>query len=140
MQVPFRNFAARLKADGFLAVGGTTGFGYKTGKGVGGTVTQITDRSTGVTINKLSGTITTDATSLATGAEATFVVTNSKVAATDVVVVSLKSGTTTPGSTLVSVTAVAAGSFSITLANLHASVADTAAAVINFAVIKSTAN
>jgi hypothetical protein len=140
MVAPFRRFAAKLLADGFLARGRTTGFGYKTGVGVGSTVTQITTRATGVTINALSGTITTDSTSLAAAAEATFIVTNSKVAATDVVVVAVKSGGTTAGSTWASVTAVAAGSFSITVANLHASTADTAALVINFAVIKSTAN
>lgn len=139
MVAPFRRFAAKLLADGFLARGRTTGFGYKTGVGVGSTVTQATNRSTGVTINALSGTITTDATSLAAAAEATFVVTNSKVAATDVVVVAVKSGGTTPGSTWASVTAVAAGSFSITVSNLHASTADTAALVINFVVIKGTA-
>jgi hypothetical protein len=102
-----------------------------------GTVTQITSRATGVTLSKLAGTITTDATSLATGAEATFTVTNSKVAATDTVVCCVKSGGTTPGSTQAAVTAVAAGSFDITVNNLHASVADVAALVINFMVLKA---
>lgn len=134
---PFRRFPAKLVADGFLARGKSTGIGYKTT--VGGAVTQITSRATGVTLDKLCGTITTDATSLAAAAEATFVVTNSKVVATDVVVVCVKSGGTTVGSTIAVVTAVAAGSFSITVTNLHASTADTAALVINFAVIKSVA-
>ena len=138
MQVPFRNFTQRLKADGFLAVGGTTGFGYKTGKGVGGAQTQITTRATTVVLNKLCGAITTDTTSLATAAEISFTVTNSKVAANDVVVACIKSGGTTSGSTWAAVTAVADGSFQISLANLHASVADTGAIVINFAVIKSS--
>lgn len=109
-------------------------FGYETG--AGSTVTQITNRSTGVTINAVCGQITTDDTSLAAGAEATFTVTNSEVAATDVVVVSAASGQTTSTSVPL-VTAVAAGSFDITLTNLHASTADTGAMVINFAVIKS---
>lgn len=112
----------------------TAGIGYATG--AGGTVTQITNRSTGVTLNKLAGAITTDATSLAAGAEATFTVTNSTVAIGDVIVLSARSGQTA-GTSVPIVTAVAAGSFDITLTNLHASTADTGAMVINFAVIKS---
>jgi hypothetical protein len=138
--VPFRKFLSKILADGFLARGASSGIGYKTGEGVGGAVTQITSRATGVTLNALCGTITTDSTSLAAAADATFVVTNSKVAATDVVVCCVKSGGTTAGSTIAVVTAVAAGSFSITVTNLHASTADVAALVINFAVIKSAAN
>lgn len=111
--------------------------GFVTGSG--GAVTQITSRATGVTLNTICGTITTDSTSLAAAAEATFTVTNSMVAANDVVVCCVKSGGTTPGSTWASVTAVGAGSFAITVTNLHASTADTAALVINFAVIKSVA-
>lgn len=140
MQVPFRRFAARIMADGFVAKGKTTGIGYRTGASVGGAVTQITSRATTVVLNTLCGTITTDPTSLAAAAEATFTVTNSKVAATDVVVCCIKSGGTTAGSTWAAVTAVAAGSFQITVTNLHASTADVAALVINFAVIKSSAN
>jgi hypothetical protein len=133
----FRRFSAILAPVGMLCRGLSTGFGYKTGIGVGGAVTQITSRATGVTLNKLCGTITTDPSSLAAGAEATFTVTNSTVAATDVVVCAVKSGGTTSGSTWAKVTAVAAGSFDITLTNLHATTADTAALVINFAVVKS---
>lgn len=110
------------------------GVGYETGKGVGSTVTQATNRSTGVTINALSGEITMNAASLAAGAEATFTVTNSKVAAGDVPVVALQGITT--GTPVVNVTAVAAGSFDITITNLHAATADTTADVINFAIIK----
>ena len=110
------------------------GVGYATG--AGGAVTQLTNRSTGVTVNAICGAITTDATSLAAGAEATFTVTNSSVAIGDVVVASLRSGATA-GTSIPAVTAVAAGSFAITLTNLHASTADTGASIINFAVIKA---
>lgn len=112
------------------------GLGYVTGQG--GAVTQLTDRSTGVTLSKLSGAITTDATSLATGAEATFTVTNTLVAATDVVAVCLKTPSAT-GFSLPFVSQVADGSFKITLTNLHGSTADTSASVINFVVIKAVA-
>jgi hypothetical protein len=108
------------------------------GTGAGGAVTQITSRATGVTLSKPCGAITTDTTSLAAGAEATFTVTNTLVAATDVVVVSARSGQTA-GTSVPTVTTVAAGSFDITLTNLHASTADTGAMIINFAVFKSVA-
>lgn len=103
--------------------------------GPGGTVTQITSRSTGVTLNAMNGAITMDATSLAAGAEAQFTVTNSFVAAGDVVVCCLK--TTGTGTPFAAVTTVAAGSFQITLTNLHAATADTTADVISFMVLKT---
>lgn len=113
----------------------TAGIGYATG--AGGAVSQATDRTTGVTLNTASGAITTQATSLAAGAEVSFTVTNSACAVGDVVVASIRSGPTTTGSTQVYVHTVAAGSFGLTLANLHASVADTGAAIINFCIIKA---
>lgn len=117
---------------------GTGPRGYATGYGAGGAVTQLTNRSTGVTLSKLCGSITTDTTSLAAAGEATFIVTNTLVAATDVVVVSLQTPSAT-GLSIPFVSTTAAGSFSITLSNLHASTADTSASVINFVVIKSSA-
>lgn len=105
----------------------------------GGTVTQATSRSTGVTLNTLSGVITMNAASLAAAAEATFTVTNSKVAATDVVIVCLSSGLTT-GVPMVYVSDVAAGSFDITITNLDAATADTTADTINFVVIKGSSS
>lgn len=126
--------ATITSAVGLRSSGAASGIGYATG--AGGAVTQLTNRSTGVIVNAICGAITTDATSLAAGAEATFTVTNSSVAVGDVVVVSLRSGATAATSIPV-VTAVAAGSFDITLTNLHASTADTGASIINFAVVKA---
>lgn len=114
--------------------GATSGIGYATG--AGGAVTQITNRSTGVTLNTICGTITGDATSLAAGAEAVFTVTNSAVALRDTIVLSVVSGPTA-NTSVFSVSAVAAGSFGIKIHNLHASTADTGAPIINFAVIKA---
>lgn len=105
--------------------------------GDGAAVTQITTRATGVEINAICGQITTDNTSLAAGAEATFVVTNSFVAATDVIV--LSTSTITTGTPVANVTDVGAGVFSITVTNLHAATADTSADVINFLVLKAVA-
>lgn len=113
------------------------GIGYGTGKGA--SVTQITSRATGVTINAICGTITTDTTSLAAEASAVFVVTNSKVAIGDVVVCSMRSGAIALNTDIV-VSAVAAGSFSITVVNnnVAAGTAETGAIIINFAIIKAT--
>lgn len=124
-------------ANAVLSSHATAGIGY--GTGAGGAVTQETNRTTGVTLNKICGTITTHNASLAAGAEATFTVTNSAVAATDVVVVSLKDKSGTALS-IPFVTDVAAGKFDITLTNLDASTADTSASVINFVVIKGVAS
>lgn len=119
-----------------LSTGATQGMGY--GTGAGGTVTQITSRSTAVTLNKITGAITTDTTALAAAAEATFTVNNTTVAATDTVVLSIKSGSV-GGTPVAWVSAVATNSFNITISNTHASVDETGAIVINFAVIKAVA-
>ena len=103
----------------------------------GAAVTQATNRSTGVTINAPAGQITMNAASLAAGAEATFTVTNSFVTATSVPVIALASGQTADTS-VVNVTAVANGSFNITVTNLNAATADTGAGVINFIVFNGS--
>jgi hypothetical protein len=116
-----------------------SGIGYATG--AGSTVTQLTNRSTGVTINTLCGKIQTDTTSLAAGASAEFTVTNSTVAIGDVVVVSQRSGSSNvagvAGVTVVEVVTVAAGSFIVSVNNQSTTTAETGAIVINFAVIKA---
>lgn len=103
----------------------------------GATVTQATSRTTGVTINAPAGQITMNAASLAAGAEATFTVTNSFVTSTSVPVIALASGQTADTS-VVNVTAVANGSFNITVTNLNAATADTGAGVINFIVFNGS--
>ncbi len=123
-------------AKGFNSTGPTgIGIGYATG--AGGAVTQITDRSTTVVLSKLTGQITTHNASLAAGVEASFTVTNTTVAATDTIVLSIIPGGT--GTPFAYVSSVAAGSFQITVTNLHGTTADTSADVINFAVLKAVA-
>lgn len=112
-----------------------TGIGYVTGAGVGGAVSQLTDRTTAVTLNKLTGTITGQATSLAASTATSFTVNNSFVAATDVVVLSVVSGPTA-NTSLFSVAATGAGTFVIRISNVNTATADTGAPVINFVVIK----
>ena len=114
-----------------------TGVGYPPRQGMGGTVTQITSRTTGVTLHTMAGTITTDTSSLAAEATADFTVTNNKVRATDIVVVAEQSGSN-GGGTIISVSTVANGSFAIRIhnGNVAAGGAETGAILINFAVIK----
>ena len=120
-----------LTATGVIASTGTAGVGYATG--AGGAVTQLTSRTTGVTLNKTSGAITLfSAAGSATAAS--FTVTNSTVAATDVIILNQKSGTDLYD---LLVTAVAAGSFRITF--LTTGGTTTEQPVFNFAVIKGVA-
>jgi len=123
------------QADYDPAVSNGAKIGYTKG---GSSVTQATNRTTGVTISTLSGTITTNNTSLAAEAAAAFTVTNTFVEIGDVVVVSQRSGSNS-GNTNVYVSTVAAGSFAITVANnnVAAGTAETGAIIINFAVIKA---
>ena len=123
--------ATSLTATGVIASTGTAGVGYATG--AGGTVTQGTNRTTGVTLNKTTGAITLfSAAGSATAA--TFTVTNSTVAATDVIILNQKSGTDLYD---LMVTAVAAGSFNITFRTTGGTTTETP--VFNFAVIKAVA-
>jgi hypothetical protein len=104
----------------------------------GGTVTQLTSKSTAVELNTNSGQITMDDAALAGAAEVSFTLTNSQIAATDVVVVNHGSVTTT-GAYLVGVSAVASGSCSITVANLTGGSLGEAI-VLNFVVIKGASS
>ncbi|MGY2995442.1 hypothetical protein [Mesorhizobium sp. URHB0026] len=120
-----------LTFSGAVLSTGTGGVGYATG--AGGAVTQLTSRTTGVTLNKASGGVTMfSAAGSATAA--TFTVTNSTVAATDTIILSQKSGTNLYNFI---VTAVAAGSFNVTFFTTGGTATD--APVINYNVIKGVA-
>lgn len=99
--------------------------------GVGASVTQITSRTTAVVINSLSGSITLVSAAGSTTA-ASFTVTNDKVSAGDVVVVSQASGTDKYD---IGVSAVAAGSFQITSRTYSGTTTETP--VFNFVVLKA---
>ena len=106
--------------------------GYITGEG--GTVTQATSKATAVTLNKKCGQITMNAASLAADTTVTFTLTNSTIAATDLLVLNHVSGGTA-GAYLLNAQA-AAGSASINVRNVTAG-ALAEAIVIGFAVIKA---
>jgi hypothetical protein len=110
-----------------------TAFGYVAG--AGGAVTQTGSRTTGVTCNTPTGAITLFSAA-GSPTPATFTVTNSTIAATDVVVLSVKSGAANNYS--LNVSAVAAGSFNITFWAQTGTTAD--APVVNFVVLKGAAS
>jgi len=129
---------AKLAAANAYTSTSPTGAGIGYATGAGGAVTQATNRTTGVTLNTLTGTITTNNASLAAEASADFIVTNSTVAIGDVVILSIQSGENS-GGTLVGVQDVTAGTFAIRVHNGNAAsgTAETGAILINFAVIKA---
>lgn len=138
------NATTTISAGTLLSAGGsilsssaTGGVGYKTG--AGGAVTQATNRTTGVTLNTVCGVITTNTTSLAAGATAVFTVTDSALAITDVISLSIRSGQVN-AKTQVWVSTVAAGSFNITVFNGDTLTGETGAILINFAVQKATSS
>jgi hypothetical protein len=114
---------------------GPGAIGYTTG--CGGAITQLTSKSTAVTLNAATGTITTHNATLNTVTSVQFTLTNSVIGASDVVLVSLKSGNTA-GSYFVSVDAVAAGSCVMSLRNYSAGNLGEAI-LINFCVLKGAA-
>ena len=126
---------AITSASSIKSTSATAGIGY--GTGAGGTVTQATSKSTGATLNTVSGQITMNAAALAAAAEVSFTLTNSAVAATDVVMVSIASGATA-GAYSVQCDAVAAGSCRISVGN-RSTGSLSEAIVLNFVVIKAVA-
>jgi hypothetical protein len=79
--------AMRITSAGNVVVTSPASLGYSTGSG--GTVTQATNKSTGVTLNKPTGVITMNNASLTANTNVSFVLTNSTIAAGDVVLVNI---------------------------------------------------
>ena len=98
-----------------------------------GTVTQLTDKSTAVTLNKSAGQITMNNANLATVTTVSFTLNNTTIGAKDTLVVCIASGATV-GAYLVYVSNLAAGSATISLRNFTAGTLGEAV-VVNFAVI-----
>jgi hypothetical protein len=99
-----------------------------------GTVTQLTDKSTAVTLNKSAGRITMNNASLNTATNATFTLNNSFISANDTVVLTISGGQTTAGSYNVFANSLGAGTVSITLRNISGGTLSEAV-VINFAIL-----
>ena len=103
-----------------------------------GTVTQDTNKSTGVTLNSRAGTITMNNAGLTAGSEIGFTVTNSVVGVNDVIILSLGATNTTANAYTAEVSEVAAGAFNITISNTTGGTLSEAIE-LNFAVIKVAA-
>ena len=114
------------------------GAGSLIGPTDGGTVTQATNKSTGVTLNTESGQITMNNAALADAAEVSFTVTNSKVAAT-YVVVACHGSAGTAGAYIVSANGIASGSFKITVSNVSGG-SLSEAIVINYVALKGASS
>jgi hypothetical protein len=110
----------------------TAGIGYATG--AGGTVTQTSSKSTGVTLDKSTGRITMHNATLNANTTVSFVLTSSAIAANDLLVLNHVSGGTAGAYTLNA--QAAAGSASINVRNVTSGNLGEAI-VIGFAVIKA---
>lgn len=110
----------------------TAGIGYATG--AGGTQTQGTSKSTGVTLDKITGRITMHAATLDAGTTVIFPLSNSSIAATDLLVLNHVSAGTAGAYSLNAQASAGAADISvrnITAGNLNEAI------VIGFAVVKA---
>jgi hypothetical protein len=117
---------------------GATNTGGKLGYAIGlnatvPSVTQATSKATGVTLNYSMGQVVMNNAALAAGAAVKFTVTNSQCALGDVPVIVMASGGTS-GDYSLDCTAVAAGSFDVTVQNISAG-SLSEAVVVSFALI-----
>jgi hypothetical protein len=128
---------ARLQIDSSGNVLNISSGGLGYGTGSGGTVTQITSKATGVTLNKTNGTITMNGAALAATTTVAFQVLNSTVAATDVIIIHRNSGGTA-NSYNIWIDQMAGGAFQVCVRNITGG-SLSEAVVLTFAVIKAVA-
>ena len=117
-----------------IKASGTGGIGYNTGASAGGTVTQLISRTTGVTLDKITGRITLLNAAGDNTQWLSFTVTNSTVVATDTVIVT---GDVATNRYIANVSNVAAGSFEITYFSFGTAIDQP---TFNFSVIKGSSN
>jgi hypothetical protein len=102
-----------------------------------GTVTQLTSKATGVTLNRSAGRITMNNAALAGNTAESFTLTNSTIGANDAIVVNVSGGATAAAYTTY-ISSMTAGSAVITLRNMTAG-SLSEAVVINFSIIHGAA-
>lgn len=98
-----------------------------------GAVTQATDKSTAVTLNRSAGRITMNAASLGATTNVSFTFNNSLISANDILILNISGGATV-GAYNLWVNSMGAGTASITLRNTTAG-ALSEAVIINYALI-----
>jgi len=99
-----------------------------------GAVTQLTSKSTGVTLNKSAGQITMNNAALAGATAVSFTLTNSFISSNDIIILNVGSGATAAAYTAY-VSSLGAGSAVLTLRNMTAATSLSEAVVLNFAII-----
>lgn len=125
-----------IQAAKLLSPRAAGGIGYATG--AGGVVTQLTSKSTGVTLNTATGEITMHNAALAASTAVSFTLTNTSIAATDMLTINHASGGTAGSYTLNA--QCAAGSAVITVRNIDPVSSLGEAIVLRFAIIKGATN
>lgn len=118
---------------GLKSAHSTGGIGYSAG--AGGTVTQLTNKFTGVTLNRATGQITMSNAALAAGALAVFTVSNTASAVGDVVIAQLVGGAADAAAYTIDVANVGANAFTIIVKNISGG-SLSEAIVLGFAIIK----
>jgi len=98
-----------------------------------GTVTQSTDKSTGVTLNKSIGRITMNGAQLAANTAVSFTLTNSAIGTNDSIIVNISGGATAAAYTAY-ISSMTSGSAVVTLRNLTAGNLSEAV-ILNYAII-----
>jgi len=115
----------------FSTVYATQQIGYSTA--AQGSVTQATDKSTGVTLNTSAGRITMNNAALASNAAVSFTLTNSLISTNDAIIVNV-SGGGTAGAYTTYVSSMTAGSAVLTLRNMSGG-SLSEAVILNYAII-----
>lgn len=126
--------AMTLNASGnLLLTSGTGALGY--GTGAGGTVTQLTSKSTAVALDKPTGLITMSSAALAAGASVKFSLTNSLVTNKDIVIPVIVGGVSANDTYRIETSFIYTGSIVLKLTNVSAG-SLSEAVQIQFVVIK----
>lgn len=123
---------ASTLAAGALVRGPLTVYGLRVDAGTK-TATAV---SGAATLNKLSGTITTESLSTAAGGVYTLTLTDSVLLASDLVFVSVANGSNTQGSPVASTAIASTGNVIIKVQNAHASQAFNGTLKINFVALR----
>lgn len=121
-----------ISATSSIKSNSSDGVGYATG--AGGSVTQLTSKATGATLNKICGTIVTAADALAGDTTVSFALTDTAIASGDVMVINHVSGGTIGAYTFNA--QCAAGSATISIRNITAAPLSESL-TLAFAVIKA---
>ena len=99
-----------------------------------GSVTQLTDKSTAVTLNKSAGRITMNNAALGATTNVSFTLNNSLISVNDVLILTVSGGNATAATYNCFVNSLAVGTASITLRNISAG-SLSEAIIVNFALI-----